>query len=1148
MPRRAAPSPAHLGTRTGRVVGWAWIVALAACQPLGDDRPPISADHMLCTHVDVPCSSCHPADAPPGPLDPTCVSCHDTTRPLTHPDSAEACATCHTGCGWEGAAGVHPEGFDAAAAHGVAANLQADPTGDCAACHGADLAGGTSPDGWQAPGCDSCHADNGHADWRTDCTFCHGGEGGDVLGAPPQDLDNTTDPASVSFQAHATHVAVGDHPTWTCDTCHPVVTDLLDPGHVRDDTPGAAEVDFTAGTSPNARWDGTSCSDSWCHGNGQIDGAVLDGLTPLSCDGCHGTTQTRWADLSPVHSDHLLGDPTISCTSCHAHVVDALGDVVGPDLHVDGALEVAFAEPGMTPGATPLSCDGTCHGVVHTGGGVGHPPGYDAPDVHGLDSNLQVSDCTTCHGADLTGGAFAPGCDTCHAQNGHPDWRTDCTFCHGGEGGDLLGAPPEDIDNNTNPATITFQAHQTHVAVGDHPTWTCDTCHPVVTDLLDPGHLRDATHGHAEVDFTAGTSPNARWDGTSCSDSWCHGNGQVDGAVLDGLTPLSCDGCHGTTQTRWADLSPVHSDHLLGDPTISCTSCHADVVDALGDVVGPDLHVDGTLEVAFADPGMTPGTTPLSCDGTCHGVVHTGGVVGHPPGYDAPDVHGLDSNLQVSDCTTCHGADLTGGAFAPGCDTCHAQNGHPDWRTDCTFCHGGDNGDVLGAPPEDIDNNTNPATITFQAHQTHVAVGDHPTWTCDTCHPVVADLLAPGHLRDSTPGTAELDFTAGTSPTARWNGTSCSDAWCHGNGVTPGAVADGLTPLTCNGCHGTTPARWPTMSAIHDDHLAADPTISCASCHADVVDAAGVVVGPDLHVDGALEVAFAQPGMTPGPTPLTCSGTCHGVDHVDGVVGHPPGYDAPDVHGLDANLQRTDCRTCHGADLTGGPHAPGCDSCHSLNGHPDWRTDCTFCHGGSGGDTTGAPPQDIDNTVTTQLLAFMAHRIHLDPTRHATYTCGTCHGVATDLYTQAPADPGHIFDGTPGRSEVAFTGIATGGAWVAGTSTCTNQYCHGNGQNTVSIADGTTSLSCHNSCHADRTSTSDAWQRMSGNHKHHLEQGYACAECHADVTDSSQTIIGPALHVDGDPDIAFLNTNVTLNANGTCSGTCHGERHQNERW
>jgi hypothetical protein len=565
---------------------------------------------------------------------------------------------------------------------------------------------------------------------------------------------------------------------------------------------------------------------------------------------------------------------------------------------------------------------------------------------------------------------------------------------------------------------------------------------------------------------------------------------------------LSCDSCHTTDLT-----TPIAA---------ACEACHA------------------------ADAPESHGPERTEC-GECHEACDwSESVSPHPGGFETPDVHGLAANLQESTCTDCHGSDLAGGEVGvSGCDDCHAEAGHADWRTDCTFCHGGADGDVQGLPPEDIDNETDEDEISFKSHPEHARVEGHPAYDCATCHEMPTDVLSVGHAFDDTAGAAEVDFS-GLAAGGTYEAATCG-VYCHGNGQIAGTVADGATPLGCDDCHRTT-TQLSQLSGAHALHMSEDD-VTCADCHTDV-NAAGAVTVPEEHVDGTVTLAAAAIGWNAGAD--TCTVACHDEDHDDAWWyggGHPAGYEAGDQHGTDSLLTfvEGDCRDCHGADLEGGSAGVACEDCHDDG----WTRDCTYCHGGVL-DATGAPPEDLDSTTAEGALTFQSHHAHMDDDDHATYDCDQCHGDVSLSYVDALTDAGHWFDATPGESEVDFSdGLSPAAIWTG--SGCNNAYCHGTGEggSTGDIADGTSALDC-NDCHPSATSGEAAFEAMSGEHEEHMDEGAECFECHNDVVDSSFSIRDESLHVDGEPDVALApSTDVTVSG-GQCQGACHGDEDSEE--
>lgn len=247
---------------------------------------------------------------------------------------------------------------------------------------------------------------------------------------------------------------------------------------------------------------------------------------------------------------------------------------------------------------------------------------------------------------------------------------------------------------------------------------------------------------------------------------------------------------------------------------------------------------------------------------------------------------------------------------------------------------------------------------------------------------------------------------------------------------------------------------------------------------------------------------------------------------------HPAGWKSSKVHGLDAKHQKQKCYSCHGQDLLGKGKSPSCDKCHKKG----WRTNCVYCHGGTK-NQTGAPPRDIDNTVTVSQISFPPHTTHVTTTIAKPFGCEQCHIKPTNVTSK-----NHLFDPKPGKAEIDFSGgLAAGAAY---TGTCTNLYCHGNGQGkngTASPKDGKKTCS---SCHAYVNSSAADLGKMSGRHlKHLVTKKITCSECHSSV-DATGKIIKPTWHVNGTVETP-KNYNPTKK---TCNGTCHTKVHLASKW
>ena len=271
--------------------------------------------------------------------------------------------------------------------------------------------------------------------------------------------------------------------------------------------------------------------------------------------------------------------------------------------------------PTDTAGPDPAGGGGGGGGGGAGGGSGGntaedrfHPLDYAEASVHGPPTKLLQDDCTTCHAADFSGGTSGVSCDSCH----QPDWQTNCTYCHGGMD-NPTGAPPDNIDDSTGPLA-SFPSHSTHVEQTDSPAFACAECHVQPTDVFSPGHLvvGDTTPGVSEVAMAAG----ATFSNGTCSNLYCHGDGQQNGAV-DNTFVSSCEGCHPSAASpdyAIAAMSGEHERHVLGEG-YACSECHARTVDASGAIIDPTVHVDGLNTV---DLPITWDPTAQRCDGDCH--------------------------------------------------------------------------------------------------------------------------------------------------------------------------------------------------------------------------------------------------------------------------------------------------------------------------------------------------------------------------------------------------------------------------------------------------------------------------------------------------------------------------------------------------
>ncbi len=471
--------------------------------------------------------------------------------------------------------------------------------GSCGTCHGLPP---------QAPhpqntACLTCHptitdaftftAPERHIDGRVDlisgpagCTMCHGSDG---VAAPPTDTNGNTDTALRGVGAHRSHLGTS---TWrkeiTCNACHVVPVDAADVGHR--DTPLPAELTWgalsvTDGATPSFDGATTTCSGVYCHGATLLPGGTNTtpdwtsvGTGEAACGTCHGL---------PPGGTHAT---STACQACHGAVVDASKTIIAPELHVNGLVDVSNS----------------------------HPTGWVSPTQHGVAVNTEgYTNCQACHGTALDGGSVGISCDSCHSN-----WKTNCTFCHGGTD-NATGAPPESVAGVTTRTVLSVGAHTEHVSdTSIHLGWNCDQCHVTPTSALSAGHIDG--DGRAEVSFgalnPAGTYAPA--SGT-CAELYCHGNGSslLGSKVWSTDSTTDCGSCHANfAPPDIADLQAMSGKHdthvrLQG---YSCDTCHGANVDATGNLRKLDRHIDGLVDVTWPafDPNACVGAG--ECGAACH--------------------------------------------------------------------------------------------------------------------------------------------------------------------------------------------------------------------------------------------------------------------------------------------------------------------------------------------------------------------------------------------------------------------------------------------------------------------------------------------------------------------------------------------------
>ncbi len=464
--------------------------------------------------------------------------------------------------------------------------------------------------------CDDCHdypehlSDPGHIDTDTPAEVTWG-DVAQARRARPS-FDGTTCAGVYCHGARLIPGGTNTEPTWTtvdgtqtdCGTCHG-----MPPGEHHPD----AETCFACHPTIDA-------TRTFIDPSSHINGVVDHDMRGLLCSSCHGsgTDPAPPIDLEGgvedtrrgvgAHQSHLQASiwrATIGCDDCHI-----APDEIWSDGHIDSLppAEMTFGALAQANGATP-NFDGTrcesvyCHGETLMPGGRLTKPTWTQVDG-------SPSECDACHGMP-PGGEHPPStdCVRCHdnidAARGITDPEThingvvniggvSCTACHGLAGAGA--APPFDTTAGLATSRRGVGAHQSHLRPATwRATMSCDQCHVVPFDVGQPGHLdtteegdpADLRWGHLGV--ADGADPS--FDGTTCTDVYCHGATLEPGGSVTEPVWTRVDGSQSTCGTCHA-LPPAGVHPVLDD----CNQCHPSINDA-GIIIDPARHINGVVDM-----------------------------------------------------------------------------------------------------------------------------------------------------------------------------------------------------------------------------------------------------------------------------------------------------------------------------------------------------------------------------------------------------------------------------------------------------------------------------------------------------------------------------------------------------------------------
>ena len=260
-----------------------------------------------------------------------------------------------------------------------------------------------------------------------------------------------------------------------------------------------------------------------------------------------------------------------------------------------------------------------------------------------------------------------------------------------------------------------------------------------------------------------------------------------------------------------------------------CTDCHGE--DLAGQQIGSD------------------GETVRSCY-ECHSSENH--LIGFDDARSDHPAYIRQNNWDLSTCYNCHTnlPQVGGIQFGGSCSSFSCHSSASNGAEACNVCHGefGANASQSNfwAPPADLDRNISTSFLGVGAHQPHLLPSDDfADIECEVCHHVPESLNEAGHIGGNNPGQSEIIFgypanAESANPVWNRNSGTCSSTYCHGNDQPVWTEVDGSWN-SCDNCHGI-PSDGP--------HQAGLTYIECYQCHGDVIDQNGIIINPELHVNG----------------------------------------------------------------------------------------------------------------------------------------------------------------------------------------------------------------------------------------------------------------------------------------------------------
>jgi predicted CxxxxCH...CXXCH cytochrome family protein len=478
------------------------------------------------------------------------------------------------------------------------------------------------------------------------------------------------------------------------------------------------------------------CSATYCHGGSSpFWGNAAAGLT---CEGCHQSQGPDSGTFTGAHQRHtdVASNYNLSCENCHA-----LLDSTTNRQHTGGP----FVDPQI------VEIEFTDASGTHLQGG-----GAELYRYMNIDNNPHVGAPAT---PTYTNSGVSAGTDSVNSGITWTAGTCSTVWCH----------------SNANPI-VGPGSSTTHTVHVDDPSYDfkCLECHAdtvttAVEDITSAGGFSNHVDGEKDVVFDgSGISAGGTWTSPTCT-VYCHSDGAGGPAVQ---TPNwtqantgDCGDCHGANNVT-APASTPHGTHVLSANgyQFACVRCHTGIVtDTASSAVLPDL-VNNSIHVNGFPNAVINGSGPLG-----------GGS--------------FDDATNTCSTTYCHG----NGAGGAGIET-------PDWDDvatgDCGDCHG-----VSRATP--------PSSLVHKRHVANLTTispnqDDGYLFACEKCHTTIVSFTinstVPPQLLDNSVHVNGVRnaILNGVDPLinnglADWNGSNCSNLYCHGADMPNQSNGDGTS-------------------------------------------------------------------------------------------------------------------------------------------------------------------------------------------------------------------------------------------------------------------------------------------------------------------------------------------------------------------